>query len=179
MYRKPTNTGQYIQYNSGHQLEHKVATVHSLRRRNHILSSDKKKFQREEMKLKEDLSINGYTRYAWDKGEYREKKKEEAGEGQGTESGQSRQEEETRPKATVMIPYHEAVTSRLRRAMSKAGVRGIPQNGKKIGESLVKIKDKLPRMKMAGVVYHVPCAGMQDQPCIEQYIGETERPVEV
>ena len=166
VYRKPTNMGQYIQYDSDHQLDHKVATVRSLRKRSHLLSSDEIKYRKEEMKLKEDLSINGYTKYAWDKGEYREKKKEEAREGQETESGQTRREEETRPKVTVMIPYHEGITSRLRRAMSKAGVSGVPQNGKKIGEKLVKVKDKLPMMKTASMVYHVPCTGGRDQTCM-------------
>ena len=150
-----------------------------MRKRGHIISSDKRKFQAEEMKIKEDLSINGYTKYAWDKGEFREKKGGKEGEGQGNGDGQARQEVEMRPKATVTIPYHEAITSRLRRAMKKAGVKAVPRNGKKIGESLVRIKDKLPKMKTSGVVYHVPCAGGQDQPCGENYIGETERPMEV
>ena len=34
-------------------------------------------------------------------------------------------------------------------------------------------------MKTSGIIYHIPCAGGQDQPCGENYIGETERPMEV
>ena len=46
-------------------------------------------------------------------------------------------------------------------------------------EGLVHLKDKLSRMKMAGVVYHAACAGTSNQTCPARYRGETERSKEV
>ena len=42
-------------------------------------------------------------------------------------------------------------------------------------ETLVKPKDKLDKQDLTGVLYHLGCAGCNNQVCLCSYVGETER----
>ena len=71
VYRKPTHTNQYIHFNSHQPLSHKLSTVHALTRRAHLIPSTEARKKGEERKVKEALAVNGYPRWAYDRGRYR------------------------------------------------------------------------------------------------------------
>ena len=66
VYRKPTHTDQYLQFNSHQPLQHKLGVVRTLTHRAKTLTSEEEDLQPEMNHLKKVLSISGYTKWAWD-----------------------------------------------------------------------------------------------------------------
>ena len=61
VYRKPTNTDQYLHYSSYHQLSCKK-NVYSLLNRAHSIITDKDYLTKENTKIKQVLKENGYQK---------------------------------------------------------------------------------------------------------------------
>ena len=73
VYRKPTHTNQYIPFESHAPLSHKLATFRSLTQRASLIPSTEENKNKEELRIKKALAINGYPRWAYDLARHREK----------------------------------------------------------------------------------------------------------
>ena len=71
VYRKPTHTNQYIPFDSHQPLCHKYSTIHSLTRRAALIPSTDDLKKAELNRVKEALTLNGYTKWAFDRARYR------------------------------------------------------------------------------------------------------------
>ena len=60
VFRKPTTTGRYLDYNSHNPLPHKINTVTALQRRAFTICSDYEDQVEELNRVKEELKMNGY-----------------------------------------------------------------------------------------------------------------------
>ena len=60
----------------------------------------------------------------------------------------------------------------LKKACEKYNFKVIFKSGPTLRSLLTKVKDPLPKEKLAGVVYHIPCQ------CGKVYVGETQRRLE-
>ena len=64
VYRKPTHTDQYPQFQSHQPMEHKIGVIRTLTHRADTIISDAQDTEREVKHLKKVLSIAGYSKWA-------------------------------------------------------------------------------------------------------------------
>jgi hypothetical protein len=77
-----------------------------------------------------------------------------------------------RKQPLAVIPYVSGVSERIRKTYEKFDLRVVFKSGPTLRSLLTKVKDPLPKEKLASVVYQIPCQ------CGKVYIGETQRRLE-
>ena len=80
-----------------------------------------------------------------------------------------------RRMGNVSLPYYSGITEPLTRLFNSKGLSTTIKARGSLRENLVKPKDKLGKEEKVGVIYHIPCAGINSTPCPGTYVGETER----
>jgi hypothetical protein len=65
VYRKPTDTDQYLNFQSNHPLQHKRSVVHTLFHRAKVLSSSSSRERTERKHVKSALRNNGYPNWVF------------------------------------------------------------------------------------------------------------------
>ena len=158
VYRKPTHTDQYLQFDSHQPLEHKLGVIRTLTHRaNTICSTDEAK-QQELDHIKKVLSVSGYQKWAW------------YFPGSKKTTPHPSTEHQSLRKGHVTIPYVSGVTEALSRKIRKRGISVHAKPINTIRSKLVAPKDKTDKMNKSGVVYKLKCSD-----CDEDYVGESER----
>ena len=84
---------------------------------------------------------------------------------------ESQKEEEKQPLA--VFPHVSGMSEPIRKACEKYNFKVIFKSGPTLRSLLTKVKDPLPREKLADVVYQIPCQ------CGKVYVGETRRHLEM
>ncbi len=186
VYRKPTHTNQYIHFNSNAPLQHKLATVRSLTRRASIIPSTDETKEKEDRRIKDALSLNGYPDWAIRQGTYKPKNilpptntGDETSSSSTTAAANNNSNNNSssriRNKGSVTLPYFAGVTEPLVRHMQKIGISATVKTRGSLREHLVHPKDKIDKLKANGVVYYHACAGRDNSPCDDNYVGESAR----
>lgn len=157
VYRKPTNTDQYLDFNSHQPLEHKLGVIRTLTHRADTLCSTSAAKQQEVAHIRKSLSICHYPRWAWDIPSSRK-------------TTAPRSHSSQPPKGNITLPYIRGLTEALSRKIRSAGVRVHVRPQNTIRSQLVAPKDKTKTLDQAGVVYQIQC-----EDCPAHYVGETER----
>ena len=85
--------------------------------------------------------------------------------------GESQEEEEKRQPLAV-IPYVSGMSEQIRKACEKFNLKVVFKSGPTLCSLLIRVKDPLPKEKLAGVVYQIPCQ------CGKVYVGEMQRHLE-
>ena len=160
VYRKPTHTDQYLQFDSNQPLQHKLGVIRTLHHRCMTLCSTEESKLKEIDHLKKVLSVSGYTKSAW-----------------ATATRPKPPHVPTDPsvnkkKGHISLPYVGHVTDAVARTIRKTGVAVHLRPFNTIREHLVHPKDKLAKEDQAGVVYKISCGSGS---CEASYVGETER----
>ena len=158
VYRKPTHTDQYLQFNSNQPLQHKLGVVKTLVHRCNTICSNEESKLKEIEHLQKVLSISGYTKSSW----------VTATRQKSITTSEKQKEKKTR--GSITLPYVGNISNSIARAIRKAGVIVHLKPHNTIRRHLVHPKDKIPKEDKAGVVYHIQCPQ-----CESQYVGETER----
>ena len=158
VYRKPTHTDQYLQFNSNQPLNHKLGVIRTLRHRCETICSTEEAKLLELEHLKKVLSVSGYTKTSWD---IASRPKPPAA---------PRDPPETRKKGHITLPYVGHVSDALARTIRKTGVAVHMKPYNNIRSHLVRPKDKVKKEDKPGVIYHIQCGD-----CAESYVGETGR----
>ena len=159
VYRKPTHTDQYLQFDSHQPLEHKLGVIRTLTHRAKTICSTNDDLDKEITHVKKVLSVSGYTRWAW---KLPTSKK----------TSTSTPTNATKSKGHVTVPYVRGVTELIARKMRQNGVTVHSKPINTIRGMLVAPKDKVKKMDKSGTIYQIKCAK-----CEATYIGETERPL--
>ena len=157
VYRKPTHTDQYLQFDSHHPLQHKLGVIRTLNHRAESVPTKKEGREKEQKHIKNALKTCGYPKWAFLKN--RNKKR--------TDTEHEREER----RKNIVIPYIAGVSEKLKRIFGKhhIPVHFKPENT--LRQKLVHPKDKTPRHKQSNVVYAVQCS----EECSDLYIGETKQ----
>jgi hypothetical protein len=158
VYRKPTHTDQYLQFDSHQPLEHKLSVVRTLTHRANSICSTESAREKEMKHLKEVLSISGYEKWVWNTPSTKKK------------TPTSQATEGTKKKGHITMPYASGTTEALARKIRQAGVSVHIKGSNSIRSKLVAPKDKTEKLNQSGVVYNIQC-----QDCDSNYVGETER----
>ena len=160
VYRKPTDSGLYLQYDSNHPCAVKNGIVSTLLHRAKTHSSDKKKYKEEVQKVKTTLIENKYPPKLIDniirKHENEERK----------------EIEKKKPETTITLPYIPRLSEKIRKIGNKANIRIVFSSNNTLRNQLVNFRPKSQKRDKE-VIYSIPCE------CSKNYIGETGRPLEV
>ena len=157
VYRKPTHTDQYLQFQSHQPMEHKMGVIRTLTHRADTIISDPQDKEREIKHLKKVLSVAGYSKWAWQ------------APGRKKVRPHPRNTDCDRAKGHVTLPYIGGVTEPISQIIWKTGVAAHAKPHTTIRSILVAPKDKDHPQDKCGVVYQLTC-----HDCEASYIGETE-----
>ena len=157
VYRKPTHTDRYLDFNSCHPMEHKRSVVHTLSKRARELPSTFEDKMSEVDHLQSVLRANGYPDSLLPN-----RKTIRA-------SPHNRLRPREQPKGLCVLPFVPGVSQRVGRILKSAGVRVCFTPVFTLRQALMRVKDKLLMKDRSGVVYVVPCG------CGAEYVGETGR----
>ena len=160
VYRKPTHTDQYLQFDSSQPFQHKLGVIRTLFHRCQTLCSTEESKIQEIEHLKTVLSVSGYTQTAWDI----------ATNNKRTKAPPPRKNNTNTYKGSISIPYVPGVSDAIARNIRKAGVTVHMKPSNTIRSRLVRPKDKVDKMEQSGCVYQIKC-----DDCDSNYVGETSR----
>ena len=175
VYRKPTHTDQYLQWDSHHNLSTKFSIINTLSHRAKTVCSNPELFKQEKEHLREALTQCKYPKWALDKVEKRlNRSSSEAVDGvnnQGT-TGTSAATKEVKSKGHIVIPYTQGLCESIKKICGRCGIQTHFKNYSTIKNLLVSPKDKDPMVYQSDAIYWYQCG---DFACDDEYIGETSR----
>ena len=145
IYRKPTHTDQYLNFESNHPLEHKLGVIQTLFHRAETVITDPKVVDEGKLHVKKAaLSNCGYPQWAFDKISQPKKEKSNANKDSTTPS-----------KGQIILPYVKGVFDALRRNFNSFGIMVSFKPTRTLRQCLVApVRTKLRRRTSL-----VPCTG--------------------
>ena len=166
VYRKPTHTDLYLQWDSNHTLISMYGVVGTLHHRAQKICSSPELLQQEEKHLHQALKNCKFPEWALNKAKLRSKAKKKRTMGTNTSNNNQS------PKPYMVVPYHKSVSESLKKTCNKHGIQVYFKGGRTIKSLLMAPKDKDPILKKSGVIYRFKCGRVD---CDEEYIGESSR----
>jgi len=150
IYRKPTHTDQYLNFNSHHPIEPKLCVVRTFFDRSQSLISDSTDRHAEDLHTEKALRDTGYPDWTFQKHKKQMKMK---------------QKMDSANRRLVVLPYVESTSERIARVM--ISIKFLLQwDQERLKSLLVHPKDK-EEEEIADCVYKIPCAS-----CEKCYIGD-------
>ena len=178
VYRKPTHTDQYLQWDSHQHLCAKFSPINTLTHRAQTVCSNPELLHKEMDYLRKALIQCKYPKWALGKVEKRlNKPSREVTDGtnnQGT-AGTQPTTNEVKTEGHIIIPYTQGLCQSIKKISWMYGIQTHFKGGTTIKNLLVSTKDKPPMVIKSGAVYWFQCG---DLTCNDEYIGETSRILE-
>ena len=157
IYRKPTQTDQYLNFLSNHHLSHKRSVVRTLLHRVDQVVTEEDDRRAEINHVRAALTDNGYTKWALQIPRAKGPTQQQAGN-------------KSSHKTMALVPYVQGLSEKLENIFREQGGAVAHKPFNTLRSQLVRVKDKTPDLKKCGVVYQVDCPR-----CDQFYLGETER----
>ncbi|XP_072041087.1 uncharacterized protein [Amphiura filiformis] len=110
VYRKPTHTDQYLNYQSHHPLHQKLGVIRSLYYRKDTIVTEEADKEEEEKKVQKALQTCGYPNWTF------EKVKDQM-QSVKPKKVTKKTDENSKSKGMVVLPYVKGVTERVSRVM--------------------------------------------------------------
>ena len=171
VYRKPTHTDQYLQWDSHHHLSAKFSVIHALSHRASTVCSKPELLQQEKDHPRKALTKCKYPKWALDKVEKRLNRSTRQATDGGTIGAQPTTNE-VKNKGHIVIPYTQGLCESIKKFCGRYGIQTHFKGGRTIKSLLVSPKDKDPMVNQSGAIYWYQCGDL----CYdEEYIGETSR----
>ena len=165
IFRKPTHTDKYLDFNSDHPLVHKHSVIRALVHRAEKLCDDE--FKKQEMShISKILQINGYPMNEINRISKKVTDK------RPTMNNANSNVSTDKPSFTS-VPYISGISERISRIFKKYDVNIAHLPTRKLKNELCHLKDKRKVGEKAGVVYKLDC-----KDCDARYVGETGRQVQ-
>ncbi len=174
VYRKPTHTDLYVQWDSAHPLSAKLSVVSSLFHRASVVCRNEQDLQEEHKHLTTVLQYNGYPKWAITKGQKRCDRRLASTQDISDNSENSGQNS-VKSKCFVVMDYIKGLSERIREILKRKGVQVYFKSSNTLRNILVSPKEKDPKGFKQDIVYHIPC---NYDSCSASYIGETCRMLE-
>ena len=166
VYRKPTHTDLYLQWDSNHTVSSKYSVVGSLQHRANTICSNPELLKQEEKHLEEALTRCKYPAWALNKAKMKTRTVTNNNKRSTKNTGNNIQ----RPH--IVIPYYQGISESMKKTCSEYGVQVYFQGGNTIKNLLMAPKDQDTIQKKSGVIYRYQCDRVE---CDEEYIGESSR----
>ena len=157
VYRKPCDSGNFLDFLSHHPVQHKKSVVRTFVHRSNTVPSNATHCANELALVQESLKKRNYPGRFVDEVINQTKRK--------THSNPA-----DKDRNVLCIPYVKGVSESLSRALKPVGIRTVYKPYRTIASIVSKPKDPTPADTEKGIVYKIPC-----QDCGSSYIGETGR----
>ena len=164
VYRKPTHTDLYLQWESHHPLSSKYSVIGTLQHRASTICSNPQLLHKEEKHLHQALMRCQYPNWALNKVKHKMRNP-------GTRTTTNRTSNITQ-RSYIVVPYYAGLSENIKNIGKKFGVQVHCKGGTTIKNLLMAPKDKDPMLKQSGVIYRYHCDRVD---CDEEYIGESSR----
>ena len=146
VFRKPTHTDLYLQWDSHHTITAKYSVIGTLQHRAQTICSNPQLLQKEEH-LQSGLRKCKYPNWALSKIRIKAKKP-------ATNKDQTnRTNTNNNQKSYIVVPYYSGLSDSIKKIGSKYGVQVYFKGGTAIKNLLMSPKDKDPIQKRSGVIY--------------------------
>ena len=163
VYRKPTHTNQYLQWDSHHAIANKYSIISSLLHRAKHICSNQQLLDEEQTHIQRAQLMCKYPDWAIN----RIKPKISAPKSNNNSSSK------TISRGHITVSYSEGFSESVKNICKKYGIQGHFKSGKSIKDELVAPKDKDHiTKKKSGIIYRYKCDRLE---CDEEYIVETAR----
>ena len=166
VYRKPTHTDLYLQWDSHHTLTSKYCVIGTLQHRAQTICSNPQLLQKEEEHLKNALMNCKYPTWALNRIQMKTKKKD------SDQVTANRTSTNNQKSSYIVVLYCSGLSESIKNIGRKFGVQVYFKGGTTIKNLLMTPKDKDPIQKQSGVIYTYQCDRVD---CDEEYIGESSR----
>ena len=158
VYRKPTNTDRYLDFNSHHHIQHKRAVARTLLNRASTIPSTNEEKISETQRVIKTLNTNGYpTPFI-----------------NGCKSNTHHYRRPPGDKNTkrnfVVLPYNEGLSERISRLLGKHNIKVSHKPLRTVASFFKKPKDPQSKESERGAVYRIDCINYS-----AVYIGQISR----
>ena len=149
VYRKPTHTDLYLQWDSNHTIASKYSVVGTLHHRAQVICSSPELLQQEEKHLHQALTRCNYSKWALNRAKLRVKARKTRKQNQNTNDNVINKNQ----RPYMVVPYHKGLSENLKKICGKHGVQVYFKGGNTIKSLLMAPKDQDPILKKSGVIY--------------------------
>ena len=162
VYRKPTHTDRYLDYNSNYPILAKLSVIHTLIHNAKQVCSTPKFLAKEMDHLCKVLHDNNYPTqfFQQDKPQQKTNKKPNPSTGRFIEG------------VRVVIPYIKGLSEQYRHILAKYKVRVFFKGTSTIKSLFMHLKGPIPDAQKTDIIYQWKCPTSN---CTAEYIGETNR----
>ena len=168
VFRKPTHTDLYLQWDSHHTLPSKCSVIGTLLHRAKTICSDLQLLKQEEDHLYKALSICKYPAWALN----RIKMKIRNPTIKKNNNNQNKSGTDTTQKPYIIVPYQRGLSEIFKKTCNNHGVQVYFKGGTTIKNLLMAPKDQDPIKSRSGIIYRFKCNRVE---CDDEYIGESSR----
>ena len=155
VFRKPSNSGKYLDFNSYHHTTQKRNVVLALKNRAHKICSENT-VNREYEVINNDLKKNGYPSKFISNTQ--------------TNRNLPITSQNTPTIKYISGPYVKGASEKIGKLLLKYGTKLASKSSNTLRRNLCKLKDKREAYENSGIVYEIKCLD-----CSATYIGETGR----
>ena len=170
VFRKPTHTDVYLQWDSHHTISSKYCVAGTLYHRAKTISSGPQLQKKEEDHLCQALQKCRYP--IWAINRVRIKSQNPSRSKSRNNNIQTGQKTTNNKNIHMVVPYQQGLSERIKNTCQKYGVQVHFKGGQTIKDLLMNPKDKDPIINKSGVIYRYKCS---EDGCKEEYIGESAR----
>ena len=150
VYRKPTHTDLYLQWDRNHTITSKYSVVGTLHHRAQVICSSPELLQQEEKHLHQALTRCNYPKWALNRAIIRSKARNTRKQNNNTNNNVIKQNQ----RPYMVVPYHKGLSESLKKICGKHGVQVYFKGGNTIKSLLMAPKDQDPILKksVAGLI---------------------------
>ena len=173
VFRKPTHTDQYLQWDSHHAISAKYSVISTLYHRAKAVCSNLQHLNEEQAHLQKVLIRCKYPEWALN----RMKKKINApiipkDNNNNKKKPTSSSNISNIKRNYMVVPYTKGLSESIKNVCKKYGIQVYFKGGRTIKDLLVAPKDKDHITKKSGIIYRYRCDRVE---CDKEYIGESSR----
>ena len=183
VYRKPTHTDQYLEWDSHHNLATQYSVIGTLTHRAKTVCTGPELFNKELQHLREVLTQCKYPKWTLGKvqSKFLNSNQEECNTQEGTteegadntSSNTTKRTPKDKPSTgNIVILHTQGLGESIKKMCSKYGIQTHFRGNRTLKQLLVKPKDQDSKDKKSGAIYMYQCEELM---CDEEYIGETSR----
>ena len=161
IYRKPTHTNQYLQWDSHHAIANKYSVINSLLHRAKNICSNQEQLEEELTHIDRVLSACKYPSWAI------KRMKIKNSTPKTSRSNNQNNRSNNINKSSITVPYNKGLSESFKNIGKKYGIQVHFKSGKTLKDELVAPKDKDHITKKSGIIYRFKCDRLE---CDEEYI---------
>ena len=170
VYRKPTHTDLYLQWDSHHSIAAKYSVINTLHYRAKAVCSNKQLLKEEEDHLQKVLTENKYPMWALNR--VKLKTKATQAQEQCKQKNTNVKDTPGNKKSYMVLPYVKGPSESMKNVGKKHGIQTHFRGGNTIKSLLMTPKDKNHISKKSGIIYRFKCNRVD---CNDEYKGESSR----